>query len=370
MSGADGGPFAELRHRLEAEARERFLYTGAQIVAVHENRKVADISVGVDHLHRPVTSDALFALYCVGKPFISVAILRLVAERELSLDDELQHVLPEETAGSWLGRITIESLLRHSAGLHVLNMVFARILPPSSRLAWIRGAQPDPRFRVGVDTAYAPFASWHLLGMVIEEVSDRSYSSFVEDVVVKGYGISAADVVIRFTPERFAAESTRIAVGLDMTFDPPIPLLAEAGSETACEWNPAYGAYATMRGVADLYSGLMRDLAGANEVLPGPILRAATAVTYSARYDEGLGRDGAFALGFMVDLNGEHYGRSLSGAAFGHSGPGAAGFGLADPESGCVIAAMFNSIVDVDTSDALRRRRLVDEIHEICRRHA
>ena len=77
-------PYAELVERLEAEAEEGFFHTAAQIVVRQGGDTLLDVSVGRTHLHEPFTDDTLSALYCTAKPIVAVAVLRLVAEDELT----------------------------------------------------------------------------------------------------------------------------------------------------------------------------------------------------------------------------------------------------------------------------------------------
>src|SRR5689334_24494206 len=62
--------------------RERVLYQGAF--------GVADVATG-----RPLTSDALFRIASMTKPITSVALLQLIEQGRLGLDDPAEKYLPE-----------------------------------------------------------------------------------------------------------------------------------------------------------------------------------------------------------------------------------------------------------------------------------
>ena len=85
------------------------------------------------------------------------------------------------------------------------------------------------------------------------------------ETVLEPYGVPEDDLVLRFDDESFARLSDRISVTFDLTMDQPVPLLAEAGPETAMEWNPAFGAYGTMGALTTFYRGLLEDLADAEQ---------------------------------------------------------------------------------------------------------
>jgi CubicO group peptidase (beta-lactamase class C family) len=125
-------PFEELVERITGEAGEGFFHTGAQVSIRRGGESLVDAAVGRTHLHDPYDQRTLAALYCTAKPVVAVAVLRLVAENELSLDDRLGDVI-EELPASWIAERTVEQVLAHTAGLHVVNTVLARILPERSR---------------------------------------------------------------------------------------------------------------------------------------------------------------------------------------------------------------------------------------------
>ena len=355
-------PFGDLVERLEREADEGFFHTAAQVVVSRDGERVLDIAVGRTHLHEPFRPDTLSALYCTAKPLVAVAVLKLVAEDELSLDDQLGHVVPGLDT-PWIARRTIEQVLAHTAGLHVVNTVLARILPESSRETWLHMMPPPEGWRFGLDRAYAEFGGWFLLGKVIEEIGERPFGEYVRDEVVVPYGIDPDDLVIHFDEASYGRLHDRISATYDLTMHQPIPLLAEVGPETACEWNPAFGAYGTMEAVATFYEGLLGDLAGGARVLPADLLGEATTARLPINYDTTLDREAGFGLGFMTPLSSHFFGERPSAAAFGHAGQGGTSFAMADPEGDIVISVLFNAGLDADTALSYRRVNLVDGIY-------
>ncbi len=355
-------PYAELVERLEAEAEEGFFHTAAQIVVRQGGDTLLDVSVGRTHLHEPFTDDTLSALYCTAKPIVAVAVLRLVAEDELSLEDRLGDVV-DELPASWIADRTIEQVLGHTAGLHIVNTILARILPERSREGWVDASPPPEGWRFGTDRAYSEFGGWFMLGRVIEALTEEPFDRYVRDAVLDPYGIAADDLVMRIEGADHARLSPRISATLDLTMDQPVPLLAEVGPETAAEWNPSFGAYGTMRAMAAFYQGLLDDLAGADVVLPADLLADATTARLPIAHDVTLGRDAGFGLGFMTPLSSHYFGDGPSGRAFGHAGQGGTSFAMADPDHELVAAVLFNAGLDADTALSFRRVHLVDAIY-------
>ena len=355
-------PFEELVDRLEHEADEGFFHTGAQIVVERGGETLLDTAVGRTHLHAPFERSTLSALYCAAKPTVAVGVLRLIADDELSLDDRLGDVI-DDLPASWIAERTVEQVLGHTAGLHVVNTILARILPERSREGWVYASEPPTGWRFGTDRAYSEFGGWYLLGQVIESLTEQPFDRYVRQAVLDPYDVPADDLVLRIEGDDYERLAPRISATLDLTMDRPVPLLAEVGPETAAEWNPSFGAYGTMAALASFYRGLLDDLAGADRVLPAELLRDATTARLPITHDVTLDRDAGFGLGFMAPLSSHYFGDSPSDAAFGHAGQGGTSFAMADPDHDVVIAMLYNAGLDADTALSFRRVNLVDSIY-------
>lgn len=355
-------PFEDLVDRLDREAAEGLFHTAAQVVVERSGERLLDVAVGRTHRHEPFRTDTLSALYCTAKPLVAVAVLVLVADDELSLTDQLRDVVPGLDT-PWMAERTVEEVLAHTAGLHTVNTVLARILPESLREPWMQMMPPPVGWRFGIDRAYAEFGGWFLLGKVVEEIGEAPYADFVERRVLRPYGVDTEDLVVRFDDTSFAEKVPRVSATFDLTLDSPVPLLAEVGPDTACEWNPAFGSYGTMAAMATFYRGLLADLTGAGLVLPADLLAEATRARLPLTEDVTLGRPAGFGLGFMTPLSSHHFGERPSPAAFGHAGQGGTSFAMADPENDLVVAVLFNAGLDADTALSYRRVNLIDAIY-------
>ncbi|MFN7149082.1 MAG: serine hydrolase domain-containing protein [Microthrixaceae bacterium] len=355
-------PYAELVERLETEADEGFFHTAAQVVVRQRGESLLDIAVGRTHLGEPFERSTLSAMYCTAKPVVAVAVLRLIAEDELSLEDRLGDVI-DDLPASWIADRTVEQVLAHTAGLHVINTILARILPERSREGWLYASPPPDGWRFGIDRAYSEFGGWFLLGRVIEALTEQPFDRYVRSAVLDPYGVAADDLVLRIDRADHPQVAPRISATLDLTMDEPIPLLAEVGPETAAEWNPSFGAYGTMEAMATFYDGLLADLGGADTVLPADLLAQATTARLPVTHDVTLDRDAGFGLGFMTPLSSHFFGQAPSDAAFGHAGQGGTSFAMADPDHDLVVAVLFNAGLDADTALSFRRVHLIDAIY-------
>src|SRR5262245_38170611 len=70
----------------------------------------------------PVTETTLFQAASISKPIFAMAVMRLVQEGKLNLDEDVNRYLKSwkvPANGSWQPRITLRQILSHSAGLTV-----------------------------------------------------------------------------------------------------------------------------------------------------------------------------------------------------------------------------------------------------------
>ncbi|MGB6058057.1 MAG: serine hydrolase domain-containing protein [Microthrixaceae bacterium] len=355
-------PFEQLVDRIRGEAEEGFFHTGAQLVVTHRGERVLDAAVGHTHLHKPYQTDTLSALYCTAKPIVATAVLRLIADDELSMEDRLGDVVDGLSAG-WIADRTIEQVLGHTAGLHVINTILARILPERSREGWLYSSEPPHGWRFGTQRAYSEFGGWFMLGKVIEALTEKPFDVYAKEAVLDPYGVAADDMVLRISAEDYERFYPRISATLDLTMERPLPLLAEVGPETTAEWNPSFGSYGTMSAIATFYEGLLGDLGGNDLVLPAKLLAEAVKAREPITYDSTLDRDAGFGLGFMTPLSSHYFGSAPSASAFGHAGQGGTSFAMADPQHDLVVAVLFNAGLDADSALSFRRVHLVDSIY-------
>jgi len=342
--------FEELVERLGREADEGFFHTAAQVAVVVDGELVCDAAVGRTHYHEPFTTSTLSALYCTAKPVLTAAMLRLVADDEVSLDDRLADVVEVELP-AWMGARTVEQVLGHTAGLHVPAAIISRILPASARFEFLCSHDAPPG------------AGWYLLGLALEGLTGESFDQYAHRAVVEPYlagAVDPADLVLRIVDD--PAQLARVSATYDLAGIRPVPLLAEVGPRTASEWNPAFGAYGTMRALAQFYAGLLADLDGAGTVLPADLLAEAVAPRLPLTDDVTLGRPAGFGLGFMTSLESHYFGEHLGQRAFGHAGQGGSCFAFADPDRHVAVALLCNAGLDADTALGFRRAALTDAV--------
>jgi D-alanyl-D-alanine carboxypeptidase len=136
----------------------------------------ADLEHGV-----PATDASVFRIASVTKQFTAAAIMRLVEQGKLALDDDLTKYVDFPTHGR---TVTIRHLLTHTSGIKSYTEIpgffetTTRDLPPERVLDPVRDLPLD--FEPGTRFAYSN-TGYHLLGMIIEKVSGVPYAKHMQD---------------------------------------------------------------------------------------------------------------------------------------------------------------------------------------------
>ena len=140
----------------------------------------------------PVTPLTIFQSGSMGKQFTATAIMMLVEEGKLSLDDSIAKYFPGAPA-TW-EKITVRHLLTHTGGMtdYPSDFDFRRDYTEGEMLEKIKL----------VPLAFQPGAKWSYsnlgyvtLGILINKISGQFYGDFLRDRVFKPLGMTTARVI-------------------------------------------------------------------------------------------------------------------------------------------------------------------------------
>ncbi len=141
----------------------------------------------------PANASASYEIGSVTKQFTAAAILKLVEEGKLDLDEDFTKYLPDfETRGH---RVPLRRLLDHTSGIKgytempVFREIAATKLPRDSLVTLIENEPFE--FEPGTAQIYNNSA-YFLLGLIIEKVSGQSYEDFVRTRLFEPAGMSAS----------------------------------------------------------------------------------------------------------------------------------------------------------------------------------
>jgi CubicO group peptidase (beta-lactamase class C family) len=142
-----------------------------------------------DHIRAtPATN---YRLASVTKQFTAAAILLLVEEGRLGLDDRVREWLPSLPAGD--DAITIRHLLTHTGGLIDYEDIMPAALATQLRDAdvlHLLEAEPRLYFAPGSDYRYSN-GGYALLALIVERASGRSFPSFLHERIFAPLGMDA-----------------------------------------------------------------------------------------------------------------------------------------------------------------------------------
>ena len=156
---------------------------GASVIVFQNGKMLVDKSYGFANLELavPMPEYASFEIGSVTKQFTSAAILKLVDEGKLSLDDDFTSYLDFETKGR---TITIYDLLNHTSGipsyteLPDFDGIFVRNLDRDTLLRIVE--KYDFLFEPGEALIYNNSA-YFFLGLIIEKITEMSYEDYLQE---------------------------------------------------------------------------------------------------------------------------------------------------------------------------------------------
>lgn len=192
--GIDQGEIEEIKAQMQTAVDGEFLNGALLLVGNSEGVGVLE-SVGLlsPENPRPVNQDSIFRIFSMTKPIVSVAIMTMVEDGLMALDDPVEKFIPEFADGQVMDQetgevrpveraMTVENLLTHESGL--IQAFFS----PNSELGQLYGSElrgdlnnREFAARIGALPLYfEPGTAWHyghstdVLGALLEVVGENS----------------------------------------------------------------------------------------------------------------------------------------------------------------------------------------------------
>lgn len=165
-------------------------------------REVARAGVGDRQTKRPVPRQPYINIGSSTKTFVAIALLQLVDENKIGLDDTVESHLPGVVQGNGNDgtAITIRQLLNHTSGLPDYLHGIAELF--SSAAAWERnrGTSYSPEQKVAMALTQPPLfppgegwkytnTNYLLAGMLIERVTGNTWQHEVEQRIIEPAGL-------------------------------------------------------------------------------------------------------------------------------------------------------------------------------------
>jgi CubicO group peptidase (beta-lactamase class C family) len=332
---------------------------GAALCIQIDGETVIDVWGGVAgvSLDQPWQRDTLLNLFSCTKTFTAVAIMQLVGEGRLNLDDPVcRHWA--EFGNADKADITVRQVLCHRAGLPALRTP----LEPNALHDWETMvelvAEERSWFPAGARQCYAPLVFGWILGELLRRLDGVPASESLRRRIAEPLGLdfhiglSDGDIArcafMARTKEQI--EDPVFARILECILNQPdaISTLAFSnppmvlGRSNDVGWKrmtqPAANGHGNARSLAGFYAGLLNG-----QLLESPLLNEML-TEHSAEHDPTLQTHARFGLGVMLeqpDVRNGSYG--MGPCAFGHMGAGGT-LGFADPERGIAFGFACNTI--------------------------
>ena len=144
-------------------------------------------------LDAPVKPESVFRIGSITKQFTAIAILQLVEQEKIALNDSVQKFIKNyHSKGK---TITIENLLTHTSGIKPYEEIDAKI-PNAIRVDFSPETLIDSLDKLPLD--FVPGSKYQycnsnyfLLGKIIEEISAMPYQEYLKQYIFKPIGLTS-----------------------------------------------------------------------------------------------------------------------------------------------------------------------------------
>jgi CubicO group peptidase (beta-lactamase class C family) len=171
---------------------------GAAVLVMEKGKTLLRQGYGVSNMETglPLQPDMVFRIGSITKQFTSTAILKLVQEGKISLQDEITRYLPGFTTPL---PVTIEQLLNHTSGIKSYTSIPEKMtadvkgekVAVADMITFIHSLPGD--FAPGERFLYNN-SGYYLLGSIIENVSGLTYREYITRNFLKPLGMKSTFV--------------------------------------------------------------------------------------------------------------------------------------------------------------------------------
>jgi N-acyl-D-amino-acid deacylase len=344
---------------------------GAALAIMRDGKLIYDRGYGYANTdtQEPVQPQSRFRIASISKPITAVAILQLVEQGKLKLDDRILDIIgiePYILSGGELDPrmrdVTVRHCLQHTGGWDrskSRDPMFspwriARMLdldpPPSAKDAvrYMLGQKLD--FAPGEKYAYANI-DYCILGRLIEKVTGMTYDEYVKQNVLAPLGIQSMQLGRTLADQRadrevcyyHRGEQTRSVFSMERFGGPRVP---NPYGGFCIEWMDSHGGWISTA------SDLVRFAASFDDPAKSRILKADSIATMRERPSGAPGEDNGqpatrfYGCGWFVRTN------APGGGSLGHTGAlDGTSTVLLHRNDGYNVAVLFNARLSKDNEE-------------------
>ena len=149
---------------------------------------MADLELAV-----PMQTDHIFRIGSITKQFTAVAILQIMEQGKLDLQDEITKFIPGYPVQG--NKITIEHLLTHTSGIKSYTGMpdygdmMSRDVTPEEMIDYFKNEPME--FAPGTAFRYNN-SGYFLLGYIIEKITGQAYAEYLEENIFRPLGMTSS----------------------------------------------------------------------------------------------------------------------------------------------------------------------------------
>ena len=183
---------------------ERNNNVGLALVAVNNGEVVLNETYGYKNLDtkEPIAKDDIFRIASISKSFCATAVMQLVEQGKLSLDQDVSELVGFEVRNPNFPDkvITVKMLLSHTASMSDANGYFSlNAINPDSSATWKQAWN-----------SYAPETGYeycnlgyNTLGTIVERVSGERYDQYIVNHILNPIGVYGGYEVLSLDSTKF-----------------------------------------------------------------------------------------------------------------------------------------------------------------------
>ncbi|OEH92344.1 serine hydrolase [Bacillus solimangrovi] len=170
------------------KAIEEYRIPGASLAIVKGGELFYEDSWGIQSDGTAVTKDTLFTIGSVSKPLTSLAIMKLLEQQDIQLDDEINQYVPSFNydKNEFKNDITMRHLLTHTSGISTYEGLKVADLKLRGETAITNAFEKlnyvNLNHEPGEVHQYSA-ANYLLLGKIIENVTNQTFAEFMKDEI-------------------------------------------------------------------------------------------------------------------------------------------------------------------------------------------
>jgi CubicO group peptidase (beta-lactamase class C family) len=313
---AQTDPFAAIPARMEQFVADGEV-SGVVTLVTHNGKVVHLGAAGLANVEAktPLTTDAMFGIMSMTKPISATALMILVDEGKVALDDPVAkyiHAFADAKlkTGEPVTGLTVRRLLTHTSGLGGKQDCHDSLEATAAELA----TRPFD-FQPGEKWQYSP--GINVCGRIIEIASGQPYEQFVTERILKPLGMNDT------TYHPTADQRKRIAELYEV--DEKAHTMKPAKRWTSPEdeasvANPSGGLYSTASDLAKFYHMVLAggELDG-KRILSADAVKQMTTVQYP-EIPTGFTPGNGWGLGWCIVREPQGVSEALSPGTYGHGG--------------------------------------------------